>query len=145
MKYYVTFGSGHHDTHGRSLMHHYVVIEAEHEIEARQTMFSYFGPKWASIYTEAGFAGQVERFGLTELWIGGVELCCGMEQIKFLAMQDHIDQLTGEGIRTQTLFDRDELGTIKAALEQYEPQSQQAREWYDRAVMKVDIAKEIRK
>lgn len=92
-KFYFTFGSGHHDTHGRSLGSYYVVIEAEDELAARREMWSHFGPKWASSYSAEGFAGQAEQYGLQEIWIGGVDLCCGVEQKDYLALKAELDTL----------------------------------------------------
>lgn len=93
MKYYFTFGSGHHDTHGRSLAKYYVVVEAADYRAARQEMFEAFGPKWAFQYTEEEFAGQPEKYGLEQEWIGGVELCCGVEQADYLKIKEELERL----------------------------------------------------
>ncbi len=86
-KYYFTFGSGHHDTHGRSLAKNYVVIEAADPLKARMEMFRHFGPKWASQYTWENFEYQISQYGLEEFWIEGVELCCGVEQVEYLRLK----------------------------------------------------------
>ena len=91
--YYFTFGSGHHDTHGRSLMGYYVKIEAKDYMSARRVMFDYFGEKWSFQYPEEKFSEQIERFNLEELFIGGVELCCGVEQIEYLKLKRELEEL----------------------------------------------------
>ena len=86
--YYFTFGSGHHDIHGRSLMGYYVKIEAEDSMTARILMFDCFGAKWAFQYSEEKFLSQIAQYNLQELFIGGVELCCGIEQSEYLKLKE---------------------------------------------------------
>lgn len=59
--HYFTFGFG------TPYRNKFVRIEADTKGEAREEMVRNFGLKWAFQYDEAGFAGQQERFGLTEL------------------------------------------------------------------------------
>lgn len=91
--FYFTFGSGHHDIHGRSLMGYYVKIEAKNYSDARRIMFEYFGEKWSFQYMEDKFQEQISRFNLEELWIGGVELCCGIEQAEYLKLKRELEEL----------------------------------------------------
>ena len=91
--FYFTFGSGHHDIHGRSLMGYYVKIEAKNYSDARRIMFEHFGEKWSFQYTEDKFQDQISRFNLEELWIDGVELCCGIEQAEYLKVKQELEGL----------------------------------------------------
>lgn len=91
--FYFTFGYGHHDTHGRSLMGYYVKIEAKDSPNARRIMFENFGDKWAFEYPEDKFTEQIDRFNLEELFIGGVELCCGIEQIEYIKLKKELEEL----------------------------------------------------
>jgi hypothetical protein len=51
-KYYFSFGSSHHDTHGRTLDGYYTTIEAPTEEEARHIYFKHFGVKWSGTYSD---------------------------------------------------------------------------------------------
>jgi hypothetical protein len=64
--WFFTFGSG-QQHQGR-----YVRIRGRF-MQARHRMFEVFGPKWCGQYATAEEAG-VDRFGLTELNIGGLPL-----------------------------------------------------------------------
>lgn len=90
--FYFTFGSGHHDTRGRSLLGYYVKIEAKDYADARRIMFEHFGEKWSFQYPEDKFMEQIERFNLEELFIDGVELCCGIEQIDYLKLRKKVEE-----------------------------------------------------
>lgn len=46
---------------------HYVKIIAPNEALARQCMFTHFGEKFMTVYSNAEFEGQAEKFNLTEL------------------------------------------------------------------------------
>lgn len=94
--YYFTFGSGHHDTHGRSLMGYYVKIHAIDYVFARKIMFEHFGEKWSFQYTEDKFTEQIEKYNLQELFIDGVELCCGIEQIEYIKLKKELEELKNE-------------------------------------------------
>lgn len=59
--YYFTFGCS--SENGRK----YVKILAESWDAARDIMFNHYGKQWGFQYDEAGFAGQIEEYGLTEL------------------------------------------------------------------------------
>jgi len=63
MKMFVTFGAG---QYGGALANHYIEFEADGQT-ARRLMHEFFGPRWASIYTEQEFEGQPERYGLMRL------------------------------------------------------------------------------
>lgn len=96
--YYITFGSYQHDIYGGKLDGTYVVIAAESEIEARRAMFARCGPKWSGIYTEEQFAGQIEKYGYTEVWLDELEVCCGRTQLdydelerKYLALKNGVE------------------------------------------------------
>lgn len=70
--WYFTFGSGHTDNHGRSLARRFVKLNGT-QAETREAMFSARGAAWSFQYNTAQFAGQVERFGLREIYLE--ELC----------------------------------------------------------------------
>ena len=63
-RFYFTFGLSY------SLRNNYVVIFAESRAEAIRLMHNVYGRKWAFDYDEAGFAGQPEMYGLTEVPFG---------------------------------------------------------------------------
>lgn len=50
MEIYFTFGSDHLDNSGQSLHRTVVIVEADHENEARKRMFSVRGGLWAFSY-----------------------------------------------------------------------------------------------
>jgi hypothetical protein len=61
MKYYITYGADY-------LQHkNYSVVESDTYSNARQSVIDQIGFHWAFIYSEEGFAGQVEKYGLTEI------------------------------------------------------------------------------
>lgn len=64
MTFYFTFGFGH------SLRDHYVTIEAENAEAARKKMVRHHGQMWAFQYDEKSFAGQPEKYGITEIPLG---------------------------------------------------------------------------
>lgn len=64
--FYVTFGYAHSDPPGL-LMKKYLVVKAADELDAREKVITEIGRKWAFIYDETEFAGQVEKYNL-ELW-----------------------------------------------------------------------------
>lgn len=74
MKFYFTFGSNHVTSKMQSLGYRYVVIEAEHEDDARNQMFLARGPKWSFCYTENSFTGQAETYGLREISLEDVRI-----------------------------------------------------------------------
>lgn len=61
MNFYFTFG------YGTPYRNNFVKIEADTYGQAREEMARLHGRHWAFQYTEKGFAGQEERYGLTEL------------------------------------------------------------------------------
>lgn len=61
MKLYVTYGYG---THQRN---NYSVVEAEDISECYRIIEAGAGQDYAFAYTEEDFAGQAERYGLTEI------------------------------------------------------------------------------
>lgn len=85
--YYFTFGSGHHDTKGRSLLGWYTTIEAESEHAARKLFFDKFGPKFATSYDKKGFAGQIEKYRLQHEPFEFLDLCCQVPQDQYLNLQ----------------------------------------------------------
>lgn len=62
-KYYFSFGSGHHDIHGRTLDGYYTIIEAATEDHARQMYARIFGPKWSGTYDERRGPEIVAKYG----------------------------------------------------------------------------------
>lgn len=89
-KFYFTFGSGHHDTHGRSLLGYYVEIEAKDYMSARTSMFNHFGDKWAFQYDESQYEEAIAKYNAEPLSIDGVELCCGIEQSEYLELKEKV-------------------------------------------------------
>ncbi len=87
MKYYFTFGSGHHDTRGRSLMGWYTVIERETEQEARKVFHAKFGEKWSFTYTDPGFQDQIEKYNLQYEPFDFLDLCCQIPQDEYLELK----------------------------------------------------------
>lgn len=66
-KFYVTYGN--------NLIRHYSVVEADDEDEARE--IAYEGTdsgKFAFMYTEEQFAGQAEKYHLTEIELQPMEV-----------------------------------------------------------------------
>lgn len=61
--FYFTFGCGIEQPHRNK----FVKISARSPERAREIMFNTFGPEWAVTYDEASFAGQQERYGITQL------------------------------------------------------------------------------
>jgi JAB domain-containing protein similar to deubiquitination enzymes len=67
MEFICTFGFGHlHPVTKKSLGNHYIVVNAEDEVEAHKVMYRRFGQKWAFCYKSREDAG-VDRFDLVEL------------------------------------------------------------------------------
>jgi hypothetical protein len=64
MKWYGTFG------YGQVLAQNYVVLEAKDYIDAFSKMTKHYENLWSHLYTEGAFAGQAERYGLTEVPLG---------------------------------------------------------------------------
>lgn len=62
-KYYFSFGSGHHDTHGRTLDGYYTIIEADNEGDARAIYARVFGAKWSMTYDEQRGPEIVKKWG----------------------------------------------------------------------------------
>ncbi len=81
-KFYFSFGSGHHDTHGRTLDGYYTIIEADTEVEARNMYIERFGSKWSGTYDEDRGPEIVKRWGWEFLpfpW-GMEDLCSQLPQ-----------------------------------------------------------------
>lgn len=67
--FFVTFGSNHvHPNTGECLFKHYVRIPAPNKPTARRIVVHRLGSAWSMMYDEEQFAGQVEKYGLTE-WV----------------------------------------------------------------------------
>ena len=64
--YYITFGTGHLDTEGRSLGDSYVKIRIESEAKARAIVFMLRGDKWAMSYTDKDYDEAIKQYNLTE-------------------------------------------------------------------------------
>lgn len=96
--YYFTFGSGHHDTKGRSLMGWYTSIKAEHETEARQIYYAKFGDKWSGTYTDPAFQEQIEKYSLRYEPFEFLDLCCQVPQDEYLKLKraGEVDGKEGE-------------------------------------------------
>lgn len=63
-KFYFTFGCGHYNGDGEPLGNRYCAIESPSEVEARQSMLSKRGIKWAMCYTEEEKPKAVDRWEL---------------------------------------------------------------------------------
>lgn len=63
-RFFFTFGGAY------NLRLNYVVVEAENRAEARLTMQSIYGRSYAFDYDETGFAGQPDKYGLTQVPFG---------------------------------------------------------------------------
>lgn len=68
-KYYFTFGYGHRLLNGQSAINHYVVIEAEDEMKAREIMCWYYNSKWSMCYHSADEFG-IEKYNLKQVELG---------------------------------------------------------------------------
>lgn len=93
MKYFFTFGSGHHDIHGQNLDGRYVCIEAEDELSARRIMFQHNGAKWAGCYTEERFLPQIDEYGYEEIGLWDIDVCCGMTQLEYAELLEKYNKL----------------------------------------------------
>lgn len=82
--YYFTFGSGHHDTKGRSLLGWYTSIDAENHRAARDIFFDRFGGKFATSYSDPGFQEQIKEYGLQYEPFEFLDLCCQVRQDEYL-------------------------------------------------------------
>lgn len=91
--FYFTFGSGHHDTRGRTLMGWYTSIEAETETEARAKFFEKFGEKWSFTYTDPEFQDQIQQFGLQYEPFEFLDLCCQVKQDEYLKLKKELANL----------------------------------------------------
>lgn len=91
--YYFTFGSGHHDTRGRSLMGWYTSIEAESVLEARQKYYEKFGEKWSFTYEDPEFQEQIKRFDLQYEPFEFLDLCCQVKQDDYLKLKKELEEL----------------------------------------------------
>jgi hypothetical protein len=66
VKFYVTFGHAHSDPPGE-LMHSFMLVYAPDESTAKEKVVRAIGKRWAFIYDEPRFVGQIEKYDLT-LW-----------------------------------------------------------------------------
>ena len=48
----------------QAFKNHYVEIQADNMMLARQAMFDHFGDKFVTVYDEKTFEGQADEFGL---------------------------------------------------------------------------------
>jgi hypothetical protein len=91
--YYFTFGSGMHDTHGRSLLDYYTTIEAGTESEARTIYYEKYGDKWSFTYTDPEFQEQIVKYGLHYLPFDEIDLCSGVSQEDFINIRRKVDAM----------------------------------------------------
>lgn len=73
MRYYFTFGSGHHDKNHASLRDKYTCIDAPSEEQARIEMSAKRGDKWSSISDNGQkFEALIRKYGLTPIWFSSL-------------------------------------------------------------------------
>lgn len=89
--FYFTFGSGHHDTKGRSLLGWYTSIEAEDAMTARKQMFEKFGEKWSFQYEDPDFQDQIKTYNLQYEPFDFVDLCCQVKQEDYLKLKRELE------------------------------------------------------
>lgn len=93
--YYFTFGSGHHDTRGRSLMGWYTSIEAENEVAARQIFVEKFNDKWSFTYKDPEFQEQISEYNLQYEPFEYLNLCCQVKQDEYVKLKRELEELKG--------------------------------------------------
>lgn len=67
--FFITFGTNHiNPVTGESLFKHFVSIPADNASHARRIVNHRLDGKWSSLYDSEQFAGQVDKYDLTE-WV----------------------------------------------------------------------------
>lgn len=88
-----------------SLRNAYIRLNAEDAVAAQEKMNQCYGDKWAFIYDESEFAGQVERYSLYEVELGTKNFDWPPEERMNDTMKHWVDDASYQDLLTKLRFE----------------------------------------